>query len=169
MADQSLDANRSGRGYYEWAPGHDGGKWVADTDTTDNDMGRRVEPATYQSERIYQGNLLADLGKDAPIVEQANGARSSQSPYFTRGLPPLALLAAARVFKDGAVGHEDDPFGDVTKRNWHKISSDDNFEHAFTHMIAYLSGDTGDQHLEHALARLMMAVHMKYIEIKEAP
>ena len=112
---------------------------------------------------------LSALGKEAPIVEDENGARQSQSPYFMRGLPPLALLAAARVFKDGAAGHEDDPFGDVTVRNWHKISSDDNFEHALTHMIAYLQGDTGDMHLEHALARLMMAVHMKYVEIKEAP
>lgn len=112
---------------------------------------------------------LEGLSKDASIEVGENGARQSQSPYFVRGLPPLALLAAARVFKEGAASHEEDPFGDVTVRNWHKITSDDNFEHALTHMIAYLQGDTGDQHLEHALARLMMAVHMKYVENGEAP
>src|SRR5688500_2159631 len=72
-----------------------------------------------------------------PVEENERGGRQSSSPYFFRGLPPLAIRRIARVLKLGAAGdgtpehpgYEADPFGDVRARNWHKISSDEHLEH----------------------------------------
>lgn len=104
---------------------------------------------------------ISGLGPAAPTTTNALGGRQSHSPYFFRGLPPLALFAAARVLKDGAERYEGDPFGDVTVRNWHRISAAEHVEHAFTHLVADLAGDDQEDHLTHALVRLLFAVHQR--------
>lgn len=100
------------------------------------------------------------IGPDAPKIVNDNGGKQSASPYFTRGLSPLALLAVSRLLRDGALEYEEDPFGDVTVRNWHKISDAEHIEHALQHILADLTGDD-PSHLLHAFCRLMFAVHQR--------
>lgn len=106
---------------------------------------------------------IPGVGQDAPVETNANGGRQSASPYFFRGLPPLALVVVAKIMKDAAAKYEDpgNVYVDPTDRNWHKIEPWEHEEHALQHMIAHLAGDTQDDHLGHALTRLMMAVHQR--------
>jgi hypothetical protein len=98
------------------------------------------------------------------------GGRQSASPYFTRGLPFLAVLRLARIMKEGAPKYEDDPWGDVSTRNWHKISSREHFEHAGTHYAKMVAGvQDGEDHMAHFVTRSMMGLEMYLRETGEEP
>ena len=104
------------------------------------------------------------LGKDAPVTVNAAGGRQSDTPYFFRGLPPLALAKIAALLHNAASRYEDDrdePYRDPTVRNWHKIQDWEHIEHAFQHLYADLAGDDSDDHLTHAACRLLMALHQR--------
>lgn len=103
------------------------------------------------------------------VVTNENGAKQSGSPYFLRGLPPLALLRIARILKEGAEKYEADPFGDVTRRNWHGIASDDHLEHVLMHLVALLQGDTSADHAGHLTTRALFFLHQRLTERGETP
>lgn len=94
--------------------------------------------------------VLAGVGPDAPIVTNDAGGKQSHSPYRCDLLPPLALLAVAKVLKHGA-----DKYG---PNNWHKIPVADHINHALAHLYALAAGDTSDGHLEHAACRILFAL-----------
>ena len=99
-------------------------------------------------------DLPIDLSRSAPIEENERGGRQSTLPVAFYLLPPEALTAAARVFYVGVQKY--------LPNNWRKIPRRDHINHVFAHLIAYMAGDEQDgdpeTHLEHALARIMMAV-----------
>ncbi len=103
------------------------------------------------------------------VETNANGGRQSSSPYFLRGLPPLALLRVGRVLRDGAAKYENDPYGDVSRRNWHRIAADDHLEHVLLHAVAYLSGDTSTDHAGHLATRALFFLHQYIQEQDETP
>jgi hypothetical protein len=46
--------------------------------------------------------------------------------------------------------------------NWQKgMPMGDTLSHAIAHIYKYLSGDRTEQHLSHAAANLLMAIHME--------
>lgn len=103
-------------------------------------------------------------GPTAPVITNLAGGRQSATPYFFRGLPPLALAKIAALLHDAASRYEDDrdePYRDPLVRNWHKIPQYDHEEHAWQHMVAHLAGDDSDDHLTHAACRLLMALHQR--------
>lgn len=114
--------------------------------------------------------LLPGVGKDAPVTTNANGGRQSDSPYFFRALPPLALAAVARVMREAAAKYDADtpggPFQNVLERNWHRIEDWEHLEHVYHHLIAEVAGDTSDDHLAHLATRALMALHQR--EAKKA-
>ena len=90
---------------------------------------------------------------DAPVVENDNGGKQSDTPYGFHLLPVSALFDAARVAKYGA-----DKYGETfDKRNYTKIPTIEHLNHAIQHVYAFLAGDTQDDHLGHAIVRLMFA------------
>jgi hypothetical protein len=101
---------------------------------------------------------------NGPVVANDQGGKQSDSPYFLRGLPPLAVLRIARILKDGAGKYEADPFGDVTRRNWHLISSADHLEHVLMHAVALLSGDESADHAGHLATRALFFLHQHIAE-----
>ena len=102
---------------------------------------------------------------EAPVVENENGGRQSDTPYGFHLLPISAMFDAARVAKYGA-----DKYGETRlDRNYTKIHSDDHINHALQHIYAYLAGDTQDDHLGHAIVRLMFAYDCHQREMKEEP
>lgn len=109
--------------------------------------------------------LIDGVGPDAPIHVNAAGGKQSDSPYFFRALPPLALAAIARCMKDAAVKYDSDtpggPFENVLDRNWHKIAAWEHLEHVYHHLIAEVAGDTSDDHLVHLACRALMALHQR--------
>jgi len=93
-------------------------------------------------------NELKGVGKDAPIIENENGGKQSKSEYGFHLCDYDALLKLAEVLQYGASRY--------TRDNWRKIPAEEHFNHMLIHSLAYLKGDTQDDHLGHMLCRAMM-------------
>lgn len=59
------------------------------------------------------------------------------------------IVKIAEVLQEGAEKYE--------PNNWRLIPQEEHLNHALIHYMAYLLGDTQDNHLEHCMCRLMMA------------
>jgi len=105
-------------------------------------------------------DIISGVSPDAPVVTNEKGGKQSASPYAFELLPPYAMFKAAEVARHGADKYGE-KFGD---RNYIKIDSKSHLNHALQHIYAYLSGDVSDDHLAHALVRLMFAVDMDHRE-----
>jgi hypothetical protein len=111
--------------------------------------------------------LAAELNGE--VVENEQGGRQSGTPYFPRGLPPLALLRISRILMQGAHKYEPDPEGDVTVRNWHKIPSGKHLNAMIIHLIAVLMEEGSDDHAGHMATRAMFYLHQRLKERGETP
>lgn len=96
---------------------------------------------------------IAGVGPDAPTEIKPNGAKQSDSPYRLDLIPPKALLNTAAILKQGAVKYGEN--------NWRGLSVEDNLNHALVHIYAYLASDRQDDHLGHALCRMMFAKELE--------
>lgn len=67
-----------------------------------------------------------------------------------------AVVRIAKVLQYGADRYE--------PNNWRLIPEEEHINHALIHIIAHLMGDTQDNHIDHALCRLMMAYSTKKSE-----
>src|SRR4051812_9165295 len=94
--------------------------------------------------------VVEGVGTDAPIVANERGGKQSHAPYRCDLLPPLAVLAVAKVLAHGAAKYG--------PHNWHAIPVADHINHAMTHVYAWLAGDKSDDHLGHAACRIVMAL-----------
>lgn len=63
--------------------------------------------------------------------------------------PLKAVIKIAKVLQYGADRYE--------PNNWRLIPQEEHINHALIHYVAYLMGDTQDEHIEHCMCRLMMA------------
>lgn len=98
-------------------------------------------------------NIMFGVMPDAPVETNARGGKQSSSPYAFELLPITSMFAAAKVAREGATKYGE-TFGD---RNYTKIPSTDHINHAIAHLYAHLAGDTSDEHLAHAIVRLLFA------------
>ena len=92
------------------------------------------------------------LGKDAPMVTNERGGKQSELNYRMDLVPPLALLNVAKVLKEGANKYDE--------LNWKNITPNDHINHALCHLFALLAGDATDEHLAHAVCRLLFALDL---------
>lgn len=83
---------------------------------------------------------------------EANGAKHSKIPYRMDLIWPNALLALARIFGEGAKTH-----GETNYRNLDKNIV---YNHLMTHLVQWKSGDQSEEHLAHALCRLVMLMEL---------
>ena len=67
-------------------------------------------------------------------------------------LSASAMRSGRRSLAEGAVKYGDN--------NWRKIPIADHINHALTHQMAYLAGDTSDDHLAHAACRALFALDL---------
>ena len=103
-----------------------------------------------------RSEFILGVTPDAPVETNKNGGKQSASPYAFELIPPHAIFCAAQVLKHGA-----EKYGEsFDHRNYTKIDSKSHLNHALQPIYAYLAGDLSDDHLEHALVRLMFAVDM---------
>ena len=100
--------------------------------------------------------LIEGVGANALTVESPNGAKQSHSPYRMDLMPPLATLAVAGVLAPGAIKYGEN--------NWRGLPVKDHLNHALVHVMAFLAGDTQDDHLGHFACRAMMALETYLIE-----
>jgi hypothetical protein len=90
------------------------------------------------------------LGKDAPMEE--GGLQSLAVGRFDL-IPGKALMSLARVLEEGARKYG--------VNQWRRIPYESHINHALQHLAAILADDASDEHLEHALTRLALAVAVK--------
>ena len=91
---------------------------------------------------------MIGVGKDSPTTENSEGGRQSKIDYRFDLIPAEAIAAVAAVLAEGAVKYGVD--------NWRKIAAEDHLNHAMMHIFGHISGDTQDDHAEHAATRILM-------------
>lgn len=96
--------------------------------------------------------MINGVGRDAPIEENATGYKSSKTPYRMDLMPGAALLHLANIMRYGAENHGDD--------NWKKGTAREHVNKALIHIMAWLDGDTQDDHLGHSAWRMMAALEV---------
>lgn len=102
---------------------------------------------------------IKGVGPDEPIQVHPNGAMEAKMSYGFHLLDAKAMFALAEVMHQGARKYARD--------NWRGIPVESHINHLLQHIFAFMAGDTQDDHLEHALARAMMALAVHLTE-KEA-
>lgn len=117
-----------------------------------------VELESANPEIEYRSTSIAGVGQDAPMVVNERGGKQSQTLYRFDLFEPQALFAMCKVLEEGAR-----KYGEW---NWFKIDTNDHLNHALIHIYAYLSGDTQDEHLEHAAVRAQFAL-TTYLKSKQ--
>lgn len=100
--------------------------------------------------RAYEPRVgIEGLSPDQAIVTNERGGKQSSTPYAFHLCPPEAMFSAAKTLAYGA-----ERYG---AENWRNIDIPDHLNHALQHIFGYLAGDVSDEHLSHALVRLMFA------------
>lgn len=92
------------------------------------------------------------IGPDEPVETLANGSKQSSLPYR------FDLLDGKAMFRLAAVRYYGTDVRGYTPDNWKGIDARSHVNHALGHLFAWLDGDEQDDHLAHALCRLMFAV-----------
>lgn len=95
------------------------------------------------------------------LYEETNGGRHSKLDADFTGIGQEALYRLAKIIHEGAVSHND-PDGE----NWRRIPCEVHINHALYHINCYLRGEgyglaTGEDHLGHAMCRLVMACEVE--------
>ena len=65
-------------------------------------------------------------------------------------LPPKAILMAARVLKHGMKYERE------IEDNWRGVPADEHLNHALRHIFQAMAGDNHEDHVAHAVARILM-------------
>lgn len=100
------------------------------------------------------------LGPNDP--ETADGKQTKIDFAFDL-VCPQAMLALARVLQEGRERGR-------TEAGWKSLPTADHLNHALMHVYAHQAGDRQEDHLQHALCRLMMAWSTaNTVPVKEEP
>ena len=107
-------------------------------------------------------DTIQGVGPDVPVTTNEYGGKQSETPFGFHLLPASALFEAARVAQYGAT-----KYGETfEERNYTKIPTVEHLNHALQHIYAFIAGDTQDDHLGHALVRLMFAYDVDCLQNK---
>lgn len=109
-------------------------------------------PATDYVRSTLPSSTLAGIGPEAPVETTPTGGQHSAMPYR------FDLLDAKSIFAIAEILHYGTNVRKYPANNWRSISVGDNLNHVLMHIFAYMDGDTQDEHLKHALTRMMFAV-----------
>lgn len=95
-----------------------------------------------------------DYSRLPPVTNKYGGKQSA-----TLGRFDLISGAAMRILA-GILQYGADKYG---VGNWKKIPVEEHLNHALQHIFAHLEGNTTEDHLGHALCRLVFAVHVQHL------
>ena len=100
-------------------------------------------------EAITDFMITGDKKELVNTVCEVYRAKHHDSIFDEKG----AIVEIAKVLQEGATKYE--------ANNWRLIPQEEHINHALIHYLAYLMGDTQDEHLAHCMCRLMMAFATK--------
>lgn len=103
-------------------------------------------------------NALDSFHTEFPDVKHVNpsGGIQTKLPVRCDLLPADVLLEVSKVLAHGA-----DSYGE---NNWKLIDVNDHINHALTHIYRFQIEDNSEDHLSHAICRLMFAAHLSIME-----
>lgn len=117
-------------------------------------------PGFIDSTIYKDSNIWAPVAEDGPEGEvkemKASGAVQNYVEEAFELVPYPTISAIASTMKEGM-----EKYG---YRNYMGIPKEEHVGRAIRHMYKYLSGDTSEEHLAHAITRLGFAVEMKHLE-----
>lgn len=124
-----------------------------DAEIITNDKGGKQSKAIGRFDLIDLGCLTALI--DHPLVshiaDYMDGTISQDTLYAAmKKMYPGAILRIAKTLEYGV--------GRYSRNNWRLIPTNDHINHALIHLYADSIGDKQDDHLDHALTRIMMAL-----------
>lgn len=124
-------------------------QWLEEDTSMSNETGS--EP------RNPAKNILKyEMSYMTPLHTNVAGGKQSHVARDYTLIPQEALASLARVMYNGALKYNKD--------NWKLIHKRDHLNHALNHINLYLAGNTSEDHLAHATARLMMALELDLTE-----
>lgn len=85
-----------------------------------------------------------------PTVTNSKGAKQSSTLGRFDLIPGSSMRRLASILDYGA--------GKYGENNWHGLELSDHINHALEHLFAYLEGNTSEDHLGHAMTRMIFAV-----------
>jgi len=97
---------------------------------------------------LMKGILMAEIKGVGKEVKQIEGI--AKIPYEFIEIDPKAMFAMAKVMAEGLENH--------ARGGWRKVPLEKHINNALSHIYAFLAGDGQDEHLAHALCRIMFAV-----------
>lgn len=107
---------------------------------------------------LFEKNNLETLNQyftEEVEVNELGGKQSKTKCRFDL-LPPVAMFKVTEVLQQGAAKYGED-------ENWRHIPIKDHLNHALNHIFGWLGGDNSEDHLSHALCRLMFACELYYL------
>lgn len=99
----------------------------------------------FESNRIYKA-----VKSIAMYMSTLNIVYLNSATYTLENNVSYRLIAIGKTLQEGAKKYE--------INNWRLVPREIHINHALIHLLAALAGDTQDDHKEHALCRLMMAI-----------
>lgn len=140
-----------------------------DAPTETNEDGGKQSTTQYAMHLLDPDFLDAIVGEEGPLHYIANFMRDNSistdlflaleealdlpTAVCSRDRAYNRLLIIGKVLKEGADKYE--------ANNWRLIPQESHLNHAIIHYIAYVLGDSSDDHLAHFATRLMMAYATK--------
>jgi hypothetical protein len=113
-----------------------------------------VEHIKFKDDLEIQEVLSNGYKEELSTIEtNSKGGKQSKLNVRFDLLDPTAMLALGRVLKEG--------FDTYGKDNWKNIDVDSHLNHAMYHIIMHIAKDTSEEHLHHALCRMMFAVALE--------